>query len=130
MVYIQNNIIDLLIRIKNGQIAKKKQIFCQKTNKNENLLKLLELEGYISTFWIEKNQLKIALKYTYSEPVVSNIILYSKPSKKIYITFNRLKKLIKLNKIRTIFLHTNKGIITNKLALKSKIGGELICKIE
>ena len=69
---------DLLTRIRNGQRAGKSVITTPASKLRENLLKVLEREGYIRSF--ERydvrtgiDEIKVELKYNEGEPVINEI---------------------------------------------------------
>ena len=60
-------IADLLTRIRNGQRARKQSVKCPHSKEKENLVKVLQEEGYVRTCLVENDllghkELKIELK--------------------------------------------------------------------
>ena len=81
---------DLLTRIRNGQQAKKESVTAPASNMRENLLGVLEREGYIRSFERYNvrtgiDEIKIELKYYDGEPVIREINRVSRPGCRVYL---------------------------------------------
>lgn len=124
---------DLVTRIRNGYLAKRATISCPVSKLRENILKVLKEEGYIlnySKIKAEKNnieQFDIHLKYHYSNPVVSEIEVISKPGRRIYCSYQDIP-LVK-NGLGVIVVSTSQGVIADHDARSKKLGGEILLKI-
>lgn len=72
------------------------------------------------------------LKYDSGRPVIFNINIISKPSKRVNWTLSFLSKNFKRHDFSTIYIiSTPKGLLTNNDILLSKnFAGEVICKIK
>jgi ribosomal protein S8 len=81
-----HNLSDLIIRIKNAQKLHLISIKVIKTNLAINFLFLLYKMGLIRSFYILRNQREILvyLKYRNKKPLIFDITVVSKPSKRIY----------------------------------------------
>nr|YP_003434210.1 ribosomal protein S8 [Chattonella marina]BAI70557.1 ribosomal protein S8 [Chattonella marina] len=130
MVVINNPIYDMLTRIRNGQLAKKKFILQPKNRFCLRLLNIIYKEGYIKHYSFENEKtLKIWLKYYNNQPVIKKISFFSTNHKKP--TYISLKNLWKLDSsLRLIIASTTKGFLSGKNIRKKKVGGKLICIIE
>jgi len=127
----ENSIIDLIIRIKNGYMAKRDIIVSPYSNyKGEVLKKLLALK-YIKGYKVEeennKKHVVIELLYKDEVPVLTDIKLFSKPGQRIYISYSKLKNV--MGGFGVSILSTSKGILTNRQARKQMVGGELLFNI-
>lgn len=127
-----DSISDLITRIRNAQTAKK--IVCEVASSNIKLriVKLLKLEGYILNYKLitdnKQNVIKIALRYRDDgRGVINEIERISKCSLRRYTSYKDLGKWN--GGIGRVILSTPKGIMTDKLALENKVGGELLFKI-
>lgn len=123
-----NQIKDMLCRIQNGQKNSKQKICLHKhiNKKCIQLLHILEKEGFISGFIIEKNPIAIyvLLKYTFNgEPAIKNIVNISSPGRKLYGKLNSLWNVN--NGLGVLVLSTTKGFMTLEDARKKKVGGQL-----
>jgi ribosomal protein S8 len=80
------NLADLIIRIKNAQKLHLVSIKVLKTGLAIKFLFLLYKMGLIRSFFILRNQREILvyLKYRNKKPLIFDITVVSKPSKRIY----------------------------------------------
>ena len=127
---------DSLTRIRNGQMARLVQTDLVYSKMNLSLLKILKDEGYITNFeeiliTNKKNfsfkALRVFLKYNNSGPAILKIIRISKPGCRVY---SRAKKICGFRGgLGMVLLSTSKGIITDRIARKLGVGGEILCGI-
>lgn len=126
-----NGIIDLVIRIKNGYLAKREEISSPHSKMKEQVLKKLKTLGFIADYRVEaagvKKEIKIVLKYKQGEPVFTDVTIRSKPGQRWYISVNDIRPV--LSGIGYMIISTSKGLQTNVEAKKSKLGGELLFEI-
>jgi len=126
---INDNISDMISRIKNGTKAKLSSIAVKKTKITIIILQILYKNGYIRGYQVNTlNDLIIVdLKYNKNKSVIQNFCRVSTPGRRIYITS---KALYKLNlPIGFFILSTSKGILTSSDAKLKFIGGEVLCHI-
>jgi small subunit ribosomal protein S8 len=123
---------DLLTRIRNGQRATKSVITTPASKLRENLLRVLEREGYIRGF--ERytvrpgvEELKIELKYNEGEPVINEIMRVSKPGRRVYAKIKDLPKVY--NGLGISILSTPRGVMSDHEARQANVGGEVLCQI-
>lgn len=126
-----NSIIDLLIRIKNGYLARKEVIESPYSAfKEQVLIKLKEL-GYVQSYEVQKEDNKkyvtITLKYEENIPAVTNIRIFSRPGKRWYVTTKELRPV--LGGLGYAVVSTPKGILTSIEAKKEHVAGELLFEI-
>ncbi|MGX7590353.1 30S ribosomal protein S8 [Candidatus Karelsulcia muelleri] len=127
---ITDPIADCLTRIRNGCLAKKDIIYIQYSKLKQNIINILLEQGFIGNYKLQKNKIiKVYLKYIY--PKKTSVIKYikriSKPSLRKYSRSKNLPRV--LNGLGIAIISTSKGIITDKLSLKKKLGGEIICYV-
>lgn len=122
---------DLVAIIKNGYMAKKNSVSSPVSRLRENILQVLKEEGYILNYSKVKNdnieKFDIHLKYHYSDPVVKEIEVVSKPGRRVYCGYNDIP-LVK-NGLGVTVISTSKGVITDHKARSEKLGGEVLLKI-
>ena len=123
---------DLLTRIRNGQHAKKSMISTPASKMRENVLKVLEREGYIRGFSREDYdgghaELTISLKYYEGEPVIQHIKRISKPGRRVYASVKNLPRVS--NGLGISILSTSHGIMSDGEARDANVGGEVICQV-
>lgn len=123
----ENSIIDLVIRIKNGYMARKEIITSPYSTYKEAILKKLLGLKFIESYEVEgeiKKNMTIHLKYEEGNPVISDVKIFSKPGMRLYISYKNLKPV--LSGFGYSVLSTSKGIMTDREAKKAKLGGELL----
>ena len=123
---------DLIIRIKNASLAKRKEVYIDYLNINKAICKVLVNAGFLEGVEsAEKEGRKVLLakiKYDKRIPVLNDVTVVSKPSLRIYASAKNIPAIQRRGRI-TLILSTNKGIMTGEDAMKKKIGGEVLFKI-
>lgn len=125
-------IADMLTRIRNGAMAKKETVDMPASNLKVEIAKVLKAEGYISAYKLQKDDkqgiLNIALKYDENKvSVVEGIKRVSKPGSRVYVKTDAVPKVI--NGYGIAILSTSKGLMVDREARKSKVGGEILCNV-
>jgi small subunit ribosomal protein S8 len=123
----ENSIIDLIIRIKNGYMAKKETIESPYSKYREAVLKKLISLKFIKGYEVKgeiKKSMTIDLAYEEDKPAISDVKIYSKPGMRLYISYKNLKPV--LSGFGYSILSTSCGIMTDREAKKAKLGGELL----
>ena len=122
-----NPIIELIINIKNGYMSRKETVSMPHSKYKQVVAEKLKELGFIGDILVDgkvKKTMKIQLKYTEGEPVITGVQIHSKAGKREYSTYKKLKKV--LGGMGCSFLSTPKGILTDREAKKAKLGGELL----
>jgi len=124
-----NSFIDLIIRIKNGYLAKKESVEVLRSNFNLSILRKLKELKYIKDYQEneDKKTVKVELLYNEDQPALTDVKIHSKMGRRIYRGYRKLKPV--LNGLGFSILSTSKGILTNLEAKKLKVGGELLFDI-
>lgn len=126
----QSPIIDLIIRIKNGYLAKKEKVVSPYSRFREAVLKKLKEIKFIKDYKItgeNKKLITINLLYKDGQATLTDIKIFSKPGQRIYISYKNLKPV--MGGLGYSILSTSKGVLTNIEAKKLKLGGELLFNI-
>ena len=123
---------DLLTRIRNGQQAKKESVTAPASNIRENVLGVLEREGYIRGFERYNvrtgiDEIKIELKYYDGEPVIREINRVSRPGCRVYSKIKDLPKVY--NGLGIAILSTPQGVMSDAEAREANVGGEILCQV-
>ena len=123
---------DLLTRIRNGQQAKKESVTAPASNMRENVLGVLEREGYIRGFERYNvragiDEIKIELKYYDGEPVIREINRVSRPGCRVYSKIKDLPKVY--NGLGIAILSTPRGVMSDAEAREANVGGEILCQV-
>lgn len=125
-------IADLLTRLRNAFRAGHRRVDIPASKLKLQIADLLvELNFIRSVDFIEDNIqgiLRIRLKYTpESKSVISGLERISKPGLRTYLTRKDLTR--GTRKMGTVILSTSRGLMTDKSALDSGVGGEALFKI-
>jgi small subunit ribosomal protein S8 len=124
-------IADMLTRIRNAQMAEKVSVAMPSSHLKVAIAKVLKDEGYIEDFRVAsetpKPTLEIALKYYAGRPVIEKIERISKPGLRIYRGKEDLPRI--MNGLGVAIVSTSKGVMTDRKARASGIGGEVLCVV-
>jgi small subunit ribosomal protein S8 len=126
-------IADMLIRIKNGYLARHREVTLPHSRLKEELAKVLVKNDFLKDLKIESGETKaqkkiiLRLKYRAKEPGMENIKRISKPGLRVYVNTSQLKRMIP--ELGITILSTNQGLLTLEEAKKANHGGEIICKV-
>lgn len=125
-------IADMLTRIRNAVNAKHKVVEVPASNTKKSIAQILLDEGFIDGFNVtddgKQGIITIDLKYgPNEEKVISGIKRISKPGLRVYARANEVPKV--LGGLGIAIVSTSKGLVTDKVARKEGIGGEVICYV-
>jgi small subunit ribosomal protein S8 len=123
---------DMISRIRNGQMRSLLKVEMPASSFKGKILEVLKREGFILNYTLEKTDKKktkflIDLKYNSGSPVINFIERISKPGRRFYSSAQSIPKI--KNGLGIAILSTSKGVMTDLEARKSKVGGEIICKV-
>ncbi|MDR1382550.1 MAG: 30S ribosomal protein S8 [Planctomycetaceae bacterium] len=129
-----DTIADMLTRIRNAVRVEHTHVDIPHSKLKFGVADVLKREGYIWDFEVtmpenEKSPIiRIQLKYgPNGERVIQHVKRISKPGRRVYQRANLLKPV--LNGLGINILSTNKGVISDREARQSNVGGEVICEI-
>ncbi|WP_374643260.1 30S ribosomal protein S8 [Hydrogenophaga sp.] len=124
-------IADMLTRIRNAQMVEKATVSMPASKLKAAIAQVLKDEGYIDGFEVVndagKNQLEIALKYYAGRPVIERIERVSKPGLRIYRGRDALPQV--MNGLGVAIVTTPKGVMTDRKARATGVGGEVLCYV-
>ena len=93
------------------------------------IVKVLKDEGYVEDFAVRENDgkptLEIGLKYYAGRPVIERIDRVSKPGLRIYKSAGDIPRV--MNGLGVAIVSTPKGVMTDRKARASNMGGEVLC---
>jgi small subunit ribosomal protein S8 len=122
-------IADMLTRIRNAQLAEKATVQMPASKVKLSIAKVLKDEGYIEGFVIvgeeTRRQLEIALKYYAGRPVIEKIERVSKPGLRIYKSKDDIPRV--MNGLGIAIVSTSRGVMTDRKARATGVGGEVLC---
>jgi small subunit ribosomal protein S8 len=125
-------IADMLTRIRNAIVVKKKEVSMPSSRMKVEIAKVLKEEGYIKNFKViddnKQGVLNLILKYKEdNENVISGLRRVSRPGCRIYCKRDSIPKV--LGGLGIAIISTSKGISTGKKCDESGVGGEVLCYI-
>jgi small subunit ribosomal protein S8 len=120
---------DMLTRIRNAQMSEKASVVMPSSKLKVAIAKVLKDEGYIEDFKTSaegvKNLLEIGLKYYAGRPVIERIERVSRPGLRIYRGSRDIPAV--MNGLGIAIVSTSKGVMTDRKARASGVGGEVLC---
>ena len=126
-------IADMLTRIRNANTAKHDTVDIPASKMKVAIADILLKEGYIKKYDIEEvdnfKTIHITLKYgkDKSIKIITGLKRISKPGLRVYANREELPKVLGGLGVATI--STNKGVVTDREARKTNVGGEVLAFI-
>jgi small subunit ribosomal protein S8 len=122
-------IADMLTRIRNAQASEKVSVEMPCSKVKVAIAGVLKDEGYIEDFRVSadagKNMLEIGLKYYAGRPVIEKIERVSRPGLRIYRASRDIPSV--MNGLGIAIVSTSRGVMTDRKARASGVGGEVLC---
>lgn len=131
-------IADMLTRIRNAVQAKHARVDVPASTLKAEIARILQDEGYIAGYKIVEEppasgqapvkQLRLFLKYgPRGEQIISGIQRISRPGRRVYYSSANVKPV--LGGLGISILTTSRGVMTGREAVKSGVGGEVLCNV-
>ena len=123
---------DMLTTIRNGLLLSKEFVCTPSSKLKLNILRVLQEEGYITSFKENKirkdiKEIKIILSYIHGKPSIKLITRVSKPGRRVYSKLKNLPSYFKGYGVTIV--STSKGVMTDKKARTSNLSGEILCQV-
>ena len=129
----QDPIADMLTRIRNANRVGRRMVLVRNSKICVGIAGVLKDEGYIEEFDVvedatKQGQIRIRLKYASNgERIIHALDRQSKPGRRVYRKVDELPKV--LNGIGIAVVSTSKGVMSDRRARESNVGGELLCTV-
>jgi small subunit ribosomal protein S8 len=124
-------IADMLTRIRNAQGVQKTTVVMPSSKVKVAIANVLKDEGYIEDYAVSqadgKSELKIGLKYYAGRPVIERLERISRPGLRIYKGKDDIPQV--MNGLGVAIVSTPKGVMTDRKARATGVGGEVICYV-
>jgi len=124
-------IADMLTRIRNAQAVDKAVASMPSSKIKVAIAQVLKDEGYIDGFSVRtdagKSQLDIELKYYGGRPVIERIERVSRPGLRVYRGREAIPAV--MNGLGVAIVTTPKGVMTDRKARQTGVGGEVLCYV-
>ena len=123
---------DMFTRIRNGSKAKFEKVDVPSSKMKREVAKILKEEGFIKNFKVVTDEhqhevLRIFLKYDANRKEVIHLRRVSKPGRRVYVGKDSIPSV--MSGLGLSILSTPKGILTDKSARKTDVGGEVLCYV-
>jgi small subunit ribosomal protein S8 len=122
-------IADMLTRIRNAQMTERAVVAMPSSKVKVAIAKVLKDEGYIEGYKVSSEEskpvLEVALKYHAGRPVIEKIERVSTPGLRIYRPKDAIPRV--MNGLGIAIVSTSHGVMTDRKARASGVGGEVLC---
>lgn len=122
---------DILIRIKNAYLAGQKSLEAPYSRLRQEVVKILVSEGFVKKEEVRqkkgKKTLELTLLYKGKKPALEGVKQISKPSLRVYVKKDKIKKVLAGTGISII--STSQGLMTGEKAREKGLGGELVGEV-
>ena len=126
-------IADYLTRIRNAQQARHRVVNIPNSKMKRRITEILYEQGFIHKYTFQGEGkdavITIAIKYDpeTKEPVIRQLGRMSKPGLRVFVSHSELPRII--SGLGIAIISTSKGLMTDKEARRSNLGGECICYV-
>ena len=124
-------IADMLTRIRNAQRVEKTEVVMPSSKVKVAIADVLKDEGYIEGYTVSdedgKAQLTVGLKYYAGRPVIERLERVSRPGLRIYKASDAIPHV--MNGLGVAIVSTSRGVMTDRKARSTGVGGEVICYV-
>jgi len=122
-------IADMLTRIRNAQMVGQVDVSMPCSKLKISIAQVLKDEGYVEDYAVRehgpKKELRIGLKYYAGRPVIERIERISKPGLRVYKDRDNLPTV--MNGLGVAIVSTSRGVMTDRKARATGVGGEVLC---
>jgi small subunit ribosomal protein S8 len=126
-------IADMLTRIRNGIQSHHERVELPASKLKVEIARILKSEGFIRNYNLAQKDepqgtLRIDLKYAANgEPVIHGIERISRPGRRVYRNKQEIPSV--LGGLGLAIVSTSKGVLSGQEAVKSGVGGEVLCQV-
>ena len=125
-------IADMLTRIRNGIQSHHERVELPASKLKVEIARILKEEGYIRDYHVDSSNthpmLVVELKYGRGrERVLSGLKRVSKPGRRVYRNKQEIPSV--LGGLGLAIVSTSKGVLSGQEAVKSGVGGEVLCQV-
>lgn len=126
---VNDTISDVLTQIRNANLARSKKLRIPQTKVSLAIATILQREGYIDGVQSDETGISITLRYrlTDGKPCITNLQRFSRPGRRLYAKSKDMPKI--LGGMGIIIVSTSQGLMTDREARQSRLGGELLCSV-
>lgn len=123
---------DMLTRIRNANKERHDKVDIPMSKLKLQIVKLLKDEGFIKSYNVVKRgkfeNIRVTLKYAQGGTrVITGIKRVSTPGRRVYVKSDEIPRV--LNGLGVAIVSTSSGVLSDRVARKSKVGGELLAYV-
>lgn len=125
-------IADMLTRVRNACRAGHRKVDVPSSAMKREIARILKERGFVHNYaHIEDNRqgyLRLYLKYSSDEEsAIQGLKRESRPGLRKYVSKDEIPRI--LNGLGVAILSTSKGVLTDRIARREGVGGEVICSV-
>ena len=127
-------IADMLTRIRNGITSRHDRVEMPSSKLKVEVAKILKSEGFISNYKVVQEDgkaqatLRVYLKYSEDgEPVIHGIERVSRPGRRVSRNKQEIPRV--LGGLGLAIVSTSRGVLSGHDAVKTGVGGEVLCQV-
>lgn len=122
---------DMLARIRNAILARHERTEMPLSTMKQRIAGILKDEGFISDFKVDDSghgKIVVYLKYGRDrESAIAGMRRHSRPGRRVYLGYREIPKIH--NGLGVAIMSTSHGLMTDKTARETKVGGEILCEV-
>lgn len=123
---------DFLTIIRNASKAHHEKVTAPVSGLTENIAVILKEEGFIDNFKVfvegKKKFIRVHLKYLHGKkPAIQGLRRISKPGLRVYVGSGKIPRV--QGGLGVAIVSTSKGVMSDRKARHSNMGGEVLCKV-
>ncbi len=124
---------DMLTRIRNAVMARHDRVTLPGSRLKREVAKILVSEGYVASVQDEpgddgREHITLVLKYGRDRnPAIEGLRRVSRPGRRVYVACKDIHKI--RQGLGISVLSTSRGLMSDREARKSGVGGELLCEV-
>jgi small subunit ribosomal protein S8 len=123
---------DMLARIRNGAMARHKEIVLPHSKVKLAVARVLAEAGFVGDVHADSREglpvLVVGLRYgDDGRGVIDGLRRVSKPSRRVYVAKDEIPRV--RNGLGIAVLSTSKGVLSDSKAREAAVGGELLCEV-
>lgn len=130
-MFLTDPVADMLTRIRNANAVMHEKVDIPYSNLKFKLAEILKEEGYVTNYKVitddNKKNIRVYLKYDGKDRVIKGLKRISKPGRRVYAQVDELPRV--LTGLGIAIVSTSKGIVTDKVARRENVGGEVLAFI-
>ena len=127
-MYLTDPIADMLTRIRNANAVMHEKVDIPHSTLKDKVAEILKEEGYIANYKVvtdgNKKSIRVYLKYDGKDRIIKGIKRISKPGRRVYSSVEDMPRV--LSGLGIAIVSTSKGIVTDRVARRENVGGEIL----